>query len=98
MFYGCTSLTTAPELPATSLADNCYYHMFYGCSSLADVKVNSETIIYFTDWLGKVSPSGTITINRNAWYTTGSSSVPSGWTIIETGDLYDYELILPNQI
>ena len=24
MFYGCTSLTTAPELPATNLADYCY--------------------------------------------------------------------------
>ena len=28
MFYGCTSLTQAPALPATTLADNCYYSMF----------------------------------------------------------------------
>ena len=34
MFYGCTSLTTAPELPATTLAYNCYDSMFYGCNSL----------------------------------------------------------------
>ena len=34
MFYGCSSLTQAPELPATSLAINCYRSMFYGCSSL----------------------------------------------------------------
>lgn len=34
MFYNCTSLTTAPELPATTLADSCYYGMFYGCKSL----------------------------------------------------------------
>ena len=34
MFYGCTSLTTAPELPSTTLAYNCYYNMFYNCSSL----------------------------------------------------------------
>jgi hypothetical protein len=34
MFYGCTSLIQAPELPATSLADSCYYYMFSGCSSL----------------------------------------------------------------
>ena len=34
MFYGCTSLTTAPELPATTLADYCYNGMFYGCTSL----------------------------------------------------------------
>lgn len=33
-FKGCTSLTTAPELPATTLSDNCYYGMFSGCRSL----------------------------------------------------------------
>ena len=34
MFDGCTSLTTAPELPATTMADYCYMYMFYGCTSL----------------------------------------------------------------
>ena len=34
MFGNCTSLTTAPELHATTLTDNCYYSMFNGCSSL----------------------------------------------------------------
>jgi hypothetical protein len=28
MFYGCSSLTQAPDLPATALADNCYGGMF----------------------------------------------------------------------
>lgn len=30
-----TALVKAPLLPATTLAPNCYHHMFYGCSSLA---------------------------------------------------------------
>jgi len=34
MFYGCTGLTTAPELPATTLASNCYSSMFNGCTGL----------------------------------------------------------------
>ena len=34
MFSGCTSLTTAPELPATTLKGNCYSSMFEGCTSL----------------------------------------------------------------
>lgn len=34
MFYGCTSLTTAPSLPATTLATRCYSSMFYGCTSI----------------------------------------------------------------
>lgn len=31
MFLNCTSLTSAPALPATVLADKCYFRMFYGC-------------------------------------------------------------------
>ena len=34
MFQGCTSLTSAPELKATTLAKECYYSMFEGCTSL----------------------------------------------------------------
>ena len=34
MFYGCTNLTTAPALPATTLASNCYSYMFDNCRSL----------------------------------------------------------------
>ena len=34
MFNGCSSLTQAPELPATTLANSCYGNMFNGCSSL----------------------------------------------------------------
>ncbi len=34
MFSGCSGLTAAPELPATSLAAYCYASMFYGCSGL----------------------------------------------------------------
>ena len=34
MFYGCTSLTQAPALPATTLAEFCYMAMFQDCTSL----------------------------------------------------------------
>ena len=34
MLRGCTSLTTAPALPATTLANYCYNSMFYGCTRL----------------------------------------------------------------
>ena len=34
MFDGCTSLTQAPALPATTLAEGCYASMFSGCTSL----------------------------------------------------------------
>ena len=34
LFQNCSVLTSAPELPATTLADNCYYSMFLNCTNL----------------------------------------------------------------
>ena len=34
MFNGCTGLTSAPELPATTLGSDCYQYMFVGCTGL----------------------------------------------------------------
>lgn len=34
MFQDCTNLTSAPELPATTLAEGCYMNMFRNCASL----------------------------------------------------------------
>lgn len=36
LFFGCTSLTQAPELPATTLGTRCYQYMFDGCTSLVN--------------------------------------------------------------
>ena len=36
MFWGCTSLAVAPELPATTLANGCYANMFHGCTKLTE--------------------------------------------------------------
>ena len=45
MFSGCTSLTQAPALPATTLADSCYYHMFSGCTSLTQAPALPATTL-----------------------------------------------------
>ena len=47
MFEGCTSLTTAPELPTTTLADNCYRQMFEGCTSLTTAPELPATALYY---------------------------------------------------
>ena len=36
LFLDCASLIQAPELPATTLMDNCYDSMFYNCTSLVN--------------------------------------------------------------
>ena len=53
MFNGCTSLTQAPELPATTLAARCYYHMFYNCTSLTQApELPATTLaIYCYYWM-----------------------------------------------
>lgn len=85
MFEGCTSLTTAPELPATTLVDSCYYGMFNGCSSLNYIKCLA-TDISATNctnwWVDNVAATGTFIKDPNmtSW-TTGTSGIPSGWTI-----------------
>ena len=45
MFDGCTSLTKAPVLPATTLANSCYSNMFKGCTSLTEApELNATTL------------------------------------------------------
>ena len=57
MFQGCTSLTTAPELPATSLANFCYGYMFQGCTN---IKLSTtQTGDYQTAYRIPTSGSGT---------------------------------------
>ena len=36
LFSGCTGLTEAPKLPATTLAEGCYQSMFSGCTRLTE--------------------------------------------------------------
>lgn len=45
LFNSCTSLTTAPELPATTLAGNCYNRMFTDCTSLTTAPKLPATIL-----------------------------------------------------
>ena len=59
MFRGCTNLTSAPELPATTLAEGCYEGMFRGCTRLtATPELPATTLAercYFNMFLGCTS-------------------------------------------
>ncbi len=44
MFFGCSSFTIAPELPATRLADSCYHSMFEGCAFIKAPKLPATTL------------------------------------------------------
>ena len=51
LFQNCTSLTTSPELSATTLAIVCYWQMFYWCSNLMTLpKLPATTLLYACYW------------------------------------------------
>lgn len=91
MFYGCTSLTTAPELPATTLVgdanNGCYNQMFYGCSNLEYVKCLATSNMgdgkSTVSWMYNVKSAGTFvsaTGDATGW-PRNANGIPSGWTI-----------------
>jgi hypothetical protein len=85
MFYGCTSLTTAPELPATILAEKCYYSMFNRCSELRDIKMLATDISAtkcLGNWVDRVASTGTFIKHPDMTsLPTGISGIPEGWDI-----------------
>lgn len=83
MFYGCTALTTAPDLPATKLVDYCYRDMFSGCTSLSRMKVLfiEQVDNAIETWMYNVSTTGMfIKMSNTNWDNT---VIPSTWTIVE---------------
>lgn len=90
MFCGCSSLVTAPELPATTLANYCYYDMFRECSKLKYIKMLATDISAtscLSSWVDGVSSTGTFVKHSNMTsLPTGTSGIPSGWTVYNNGE------------
>lgn len=61
MFYGCSSLTTAPELPATTLTNLCYDSMFGNCSSLTIAPELPATTLVRSCYRGMFSGCSSLT-------------------------------------
>ena len=83
MLYGCTSLTQAPELPATTLANRCYSYMLYGCTSLNYIKCLATDISASNctkDWLFNVAATGDFYASASTGWKSGASGIPTGWT------------------
>ena len=92
LFSDCRVLTSAPELPATILAESCYAGMFSGCVKLSSVTMlaPSDQITSASDcckdWLkdaGTALSSHKLKIKNNEAFKalTGKSYLPDDWTI-----------------
>lgn len=87
MFAGASNFTTAPFLPALTVSEYGYYHMFYSAS-----KVNSITVLA-TDktatnavgsWVYGVASRGTFTKNPNmSQWSSGNNGIPRNWTVVD---------------
>jgi hypothetical protein len=90
MFNGCTSLTTPPTLPSTSLANYCYRNMFNGCTSLTSAPVLPATTLMIDCY--KNMFNGCSSINEIRTYMTANVNVANldSWLygVSPTGDLY----------
>ena len=86
MFSGCTSLTEAPELPATTLEVGCYSGMFSGCTSLQYIKVAFTVWDGWCtkNWVANVSPTGTFVCPSELDTTNrGTDYIPANWSVIK---------------
>ena len=86
MFYDCSELTTAPELPAEILKANCYRQMFKGCSKLNSITVHFVSWVgatnATTDWVNGVKSTGDFYCPAGLDTSSpGASKNPSGWTV-----------------
>ena len=84
MFRNCTSLTTSPRLPATTLSNSCYQGVFYGCTNLNSITLDYTDYFstdYFNYWVYGVSSTGTFYYNGTDT-THGVSAIPEGWTVL----------------
>ena len=86
MFYGCTGLTRAPELPATTLTTECYDSMFLNCKNLKNIKclaTDISAVDCTRNWIFQVADTGTFTSaqTNSIWrYKDKYSGIPVDWT------------------
>lgn len=91
MFINCSNLTSAPVLPAETLADFCYQDMFYGCKKLSIVTMlaSSDQITNkyaYLDWLYDAGNDASVTtrtlkVQNEAAYSAleNNGYLPDNW-------------------
>ena len=101
MFNGCTGLTTAPELTATTLANYCYKEMFSGCTGLTTAPELPATklafycynkMFYGCSKLSKVTMLATIydiSYSLDNWLDNAGTSAQSRTLKLASKKVYD---------
>jgi hypothetical protein len=95
MFSGCTNLTKAPELlPAITLANYCYSHMFNNCFSLTEAPELPATTLaaYCYQYMfNKCTKLTSLKVGFAAWHANATNSwvqnVSSTGTFVKHPDM-----------
>jgi hypothetical protein len=90
MFNGCTALTTAPSLPATTLTEKCYYQMFYNCTSLTTAPELPATTLAAYCYQAMFIGCSSLNYIKAAFTTTPSNSYTQSWVsnVAASGTFY----------
>ena len=87
LFKDCAVLTSAPDLPATTLAYRCYFKMFEGCTSLTSAPELKATTLadycYFSMFYGCTSLTSAPELKATALANYCYGSMFSGCTSLE---------------
>ena len=84
MFEGCVNITKAPILPARTIYMGTYANMFARCSNLSYIKClanNFTETLTMSNWVNGVASTGTFIKAAGATWSTGTSGIPTGWTV-----------------
>ena len=89
MFFNCKSLTSAPELPATTLAPSCYLQLFKGCKSLTSAPELPATTLAPSCYLQMFVSCSKLKEVRIAATTTAEDALGDWlYSVSSTGDFY----------
>lgn len=102
LFGGCTSLTTPPSLPATTLTDSCYYAMFLSCTwLLTPPKLPATTLTdscYFSMFSGCTSLSALPELSATALTNNCYLGMFNNCTSIKLSETQTWEYQTPYRI
>ena len=82
LFDRCSVLTSAPELPATKLADYCYYGMFFCCTSLTaapELKATTLAVRCYSSMFEGCTKLSTVTMLAPSDQITSASDCCKVW-------------------
>lgn len=90
LFSWCTSLTTTPSLPATTVKVGCYRKMFYWCTNLETLPALPTTSLAGYCYYAMFQACSKIKVNdTQTWEYQNAYRIPTTWTWVDATSSMD---------